>query len=341
MKIKIPSFIKTGDTIAIAAPSFGCTTEPYSTRLISAVEKLKKRGYKIKIGDCVFKSDGKGISTDPETAAKELMNFYLDDKIDAIISAGGGELMCETVSYIDFKKLKKASPKLFMGYSDNTNFIFPLVTIAGKAAIYGPCIGGFGKEWEECEKDSISLLEGKKTTFCGYEKFQLPENDGENGPLGKYMLTEKKELKLFNCENGTSFDGILLGGCLDVLTGLCGTSLDNMKTFNRKNKKIIWILESCDGNPCEIRRQMWHLKQAGWFEKASGFIIGKPLSAFNQEMMGIDQYNAVTDIIKDLKLPVIMDADIGHIDPSMPVLMGAEAAVKIGKNNFSIDIKIS
>lgn len=336
MKIKIPSFIKSGNTIAIAAPSFGCTTEPYSTKFSAAVEKLKQRGYRIKAGDCVFRYDGKGISTDPQTAAEELMKFYLDPETDAIISAGGGELMCETAGFIDFDKLKNAAPKIFMGYSDNTNFIFPLVTIANTAAVYGPCISGLGKIWEQSEIDAMELLEGTKKTFSGYERFQLPEDDTGEDPLGKYNLTAEKKLKYFNCEDGCEMEGILLGGCLDVLANLCGTRLDNMKNFNKKHEKIVWVLESCDGNPCEIRRQIWHLKNADWFKNASGFIIGRPLNAFRQEMMGIDQYNAVTDIIGDLNVPVLMDADTGHIDPAMPLFLGTRASIKTQDKNFSI-----
>ena len=116
--IRIPPSIKPGDTIGIAAPSFGATTEPYASRLKNACLQLKNRGYKIIEGECCKKSDGHGISTNPKDAARELMDFYLSPKINAIISCGGGELMCETTGFLDFEKLKSAPPKWFIGCSD-------------------------------------------------------------------------------------------------------------------------------------------------------------------------------------------------------------------------------
>lgn len=321
-----------GDTIGIVAPSFGCTSEPYATRYKEAVRLLRARGYKLKVGSCVFKNDGLGISTNPYDAAKELENFYLDPNIDAIISAGGGELMCETISHIDFDKIKDAPAKIFMGYSDNTNFIFPLLTLCGKQAIYGSCISGFGKSWEAAEWDAINLLEGTKKEFEGYPLFQLDEAESESIP-------QKKELKVFKGNSivqSTEFSGLLIGGCLDVLNNLAGSKFDAMKAFTAKHKNIIWALEACDLSPLDIRRALWHLKECSWFENASGFIIGRPLAAWKQAMMGVDQYNAVTGILADLNLPIIMDADIGHIDPTLPLLMGAEAKVRVENGNWKI-----
>ena len=52
--MKRPEFIKAGDTIGVTAPSFGATTEPYKSLFKSAIENLKKRGYKIKTGKTCF-----------------------------------------------------------------------------------------------------------------------------------------------------------------------------------------------------------------------------------------------------------------------------------------------
>ncbi|MCQ2594738.1 MAG: LD-carboxypeptidase [Treponemataceae bacterium] len=348
MKIEKPAFLQNRQTIGVTAPSFGCTIEPYITRFEHAQRQLQNRGYKLKIGKTVYASDGLGISTNPKIAAKELEEFYLNDQIDAIISAGGGETMCETVEHIDFEKLRGAKPKWFMGYSDNTNFIFPLATITGVQGIYGPCVTAFGKPWAETENYSIEILEGKRTGVCGFEKFQLPEEDEEEkDPLAPLVLNGKKVLKSFVFEGETMraaakeekimAEGIVLGGCLDVLANICGAKLDNVKDFNRQAEKIIWVIESCDANPMEIRRQVWHLKNAGWFDKVSAFVVGRPLASFSGEMMGVNKYNAVTDILRDFCVPVIMDADIGHVAPTIPLVIGANAKMNVCGNNISFD----
>ncbi|MCR5621531.1 MAG: LD-carboxypeptidase [Treponema sp.] len=349
--MRFPQHITPGQTIGVTAPSFGASSEPYISRFDLADRKFAEAGYQIKAGATCHMSDGLGISTNPERAAQELEEFYLDDGIQAIISCGGGELMCETVGHIDFLKLGEVRPKWFMGYSDNTNFIFPMATIAGVAGIYGPTFTGFGKPWEQAETDALALLEGKTTIVRGYSHFQSPEADYEatvKDPFSPYVLDTKKQLKTFipkggqlmpaNDEEAVSASGILLGGCLDVLANLCGTKLDNMKTFNREHGAVAWVLESCDGNPMEIRRQIWHLDNAGWFGNASLFVIGRPLASWQKSMMGVDQYNAVTDILAYHKVPVIMDADVGHISPTVPLVIGAETAVHAQGNELYFEL---
>lgn len=49
--------------------------------------------------------------------------------------------MCEILDYVDFDKIRKADPKWYLGYSDNTNFTFLLTTLCDTASIYGPCAG--------------------------------------------------------------------------------------------------------------------------------------------------------------------------------------------------------
>lgn len=353
--MKFPKPLKKGSTVAVTAPSFGCTIEPYISRFKEAVRLLKEHGYNLVIGDTVFKNDGIGISTSPFVAAKELMDFYLDPKIDAVISAGGGELMCETISYVDFSSIKNASAKWFLGYSDNTNFIFPLVTLCNVPAVYGHCITGFGKPWEQSEIDTLSLLEGKTSSVRGYPLFQLPEDGTEAkkaNPLSPYVLTQKKHLRSYVCKEEKliqagaaeeiNFEGMLLGGCLDVLNNIAGTRFDGVKSFiKNSSKKIIWVLESCDLSPLDIRRSLWHLKECGWFENSSGFIIGRPLSSFSGEIMGVNKYNAVTDILGSFGLPVVMDADVGHVPPSMPLVMGTCSRVKVKGDDIRIDMDFS
>ena len=340
MQIQIPAFVKKGDTIGVTAPSFGCTIEPYITRFESAVKKFNSKGFNVKVGNCVHKSDGIGISSLPEACAEELVTFYNDDENAALISAGGGELMCETISNINFKKLQKSAPKWFMGYSDNTNFIFPLVTCTHVAAIYGHNFPGFGKVWEQSEKDNFAILNGTKTMFNGYKNFQTDEDANrikDTDYLSPYLLSCKKEI--ISTHSKFTAEGIMLGGCLDILTNLCGTKFDCMKEFIKGTDKIIWVLEACDLSPLDIRRTLWHLDESGWFKNACAFIFGRPLRAWNQSVMGVNQYNAVTDILSKYNKPIAFDCDIGHLSPTLPVVFGVETKLSID-SNLHIEYKL-
>ncbi len=367
-----PEFIKPGDTIGFAAPSFGAGDEPYITRTKAAIEQLTKRGYRIKVASSVYKNDGIGISTDPEAAAKDLMELYLDPEVKAVISAGGGELMNETMEFISPAQLKNATPKWFMGYSDNTNFLLPLTTIGEVPGIYGPCGPGFGKPWEAPEMDALALLEGEKLTVKGYDFFEDPLKEPElteeglpveKDPLAKYEADAPKILTSFlpttpegehripfdrksefvrkaSAEEEITMEGILLGGCLDVLANLSGTKYDGVKEFCQSHEKIIWALEACELNVMSIRRTLWHLRQQGWFDTAAGFVFGRPLVGYGQEMMGLDRFNAVTGALGDLKVPMIMDADIGHVKPVVPLIFGSHGRVCAKGNDLTITMSL-
>ncbi|UKI56845.1 MAG: hypothetical protein L6V90_07040 [Treponema succinifaciens] len=81
MNIRIPPSIKKGCTIAVTAPSFGCTTEPYTSRFNFAKKKFESLGYKIFAGETVFqKATEKEFQQIQKKAAKELEEFYCSDE---------------------------------------------------------------------------------------------------------------------------------------------------------------------------------------------------------------------------------------------------------------------
>lgn len=359
--MKYGKFLPQKGRIGFVAPSFGCNIEPYASSFKNALKLWEKEGYTVKCGPNAYEGSGIGISNAPEKCAAEFNEWYLSPETDILISCGGGELMCEILDYVDFEAIKKGNPKWFMGYSDNTNLTFLLATLCDTASIYGPCAPTFGMEpRHESLVDAMNLLSGKSQSVHGYDLWEKESLKTEENPLVPYNLTEPRILKCYlpgegetgpdkgeeindqNTENGKTINmkGRLLGGCLDILTNLCGTRFDEVKAFNEKYKEdgVIWFLESCDLNVFSIRRALWNLAHAGWFENTRGFLIGRPY-CYGDEMMGLDQYKAVTDILKEFNVPVIMDADIGHLPPMMPLVTGSLATVSVDSNNIFIDME--
>lgn len=348
--MRYPDFLVQGGTVGFVAPSFGCATEPYITGFKKAQDRLKNMGLNIENGPNVYEAQGIGISNTPQLCGKELTDMYASDSNDILISCGGGELMCEILEYVDWNKVKAAKPKWFMGYSDNTNFTFLLNTIADTASIYGPCAAAFGADTlHSSHKDALDVLMGKKLTVSGYDMWEKESLKCEDNPTPEYNLTENKILKCFvgdkECvtpvadmdeSTGIHVSGRVVGGCMDCLVNFLGTEFDYVDEFNEKYKNdgIIWFLESCDLNVFAIRRAMWQMEKAGWFKYVKAFAIGRPY-VFGQEMIGLDQYGAVLGIAGRHNVPVIMDADIGHLPPSMPVISGAYADVSVEKGNIT------
>ncbi|NLN50644.1 MAG: LD-carboxypeptidase [Acholeplasmataceae bacterium] len=324
--MKIPNFIKKGDTIGLVAPSFGANIEPYFSRLKRAIEFLKKSGFKIKMFGDIF-GYKKGASASKEDRAKAFMDCYLDQSVDAVWSISGGELMIEILPFLDFDKLKNSKEKFFIGYSDNTNltFLFPL--LLNTVSVYAPCLTSFGmKPLDPFLKNTLKLLQGEALTQHKsnyHEPAELPEK----GPLEPYTLTKKTTwINLFD-EDEIKLEGRVIGGCLDILIALVGTNFDQVKRFlNRYSKdNIIWFLEAADLNLFAYKRALWQLKNSGWFNNAKGFIIGRSNST--KPILDLNVYDVTKNVLKDLDAPIIMDVDIGHVNPMLTIFAGAKMTI--------------
>jgi muramoyltetrapeptide carboxypeptidase LdcA involved in peptidoglycan recycling len=56
----------------------------------------------------------------------------------------------------------------------------------------------------------------------------------------------------------------------------------------------------------------------------------------NDTSFGIDMKNAYIDTLKEFNVPIIYGADIGHINPSIPVINGS--ICKVNYNNKKLNI---
>lgn len=346
--MRYPKFLQEGGTIGFVAPSFGCNIEPYRTAFGHAQKKFQEAGYRTVLGPNCYEGSGIGISNTPRLCGEELNEYYCSSENDVLISCGGGELMCEDLDYVDFARLRETKPKWYMGYSDNTNMTFLLPTLCDVAAIYGPCAAAFGMEpWHPAIGDALALLRGQKLTMGGYDGWERTSAKDETHPLAPYQITEPRVLRCFGGNGqlgqGTEtpedirMEGILLGGCMDCLVTLLGTCYDRVDEFNERygGEGIIWFLESCDLNVMGIRRAIWQMDHAGWFRRTKGFLIGRPL-CHGQELMGLDQYRAVCAPLEKYGVPIVMDADLGHLPPMMPLICGSRARISVSGNDITV-----
>ncbi len=348
--MRYPKYLPESGTIGFVAPSFGCNIEPYRSGFMNAQKKFEALGHKLDLGPNCYEGNGIGISNTPQACGEELTEYYCSENNDVLISCGGGELMCEILEYVDFARIRGAEPKWYMGFSDNTNLTYLLATLCDTASIYGPCAAAFGMEpWHESLHDAYALLRGQKDTVYGYDCWEKEGKKDEEHPLEPYNVTEPRKLHVFLPEAhrlketegaAVTMEGRLLGGCMDCLVNLLGTKYDKTTEFAERYKEdgIIWFLEACDLNVMAIRRAIWQMKNAGWFSHVKGFLIGRPLQ-FGQDLMGLDQYHAVCDLIEELGVPVIMDVDLGHLPPMMPVVCGSYARVEVSGNDIGIKME--
>ena len=316
--------LKKGDKIGVCAPSMGCGEGYYQKRCDNAVKKFKKLGHEIVFTNNCF-GNILARSSDAKTRAQEFEQLFFDDQIKGIISMAGGEFEMEMLPYINFEKIKKAKNKFFQGFSDNTCLSFLLATLCDKTSVYSSNFCNFGmKKWHKSINENYDILCGKKVEQISYPKYEVESNRKEEGnELLGYNLTQKTTPKILSNHTKIDVSGLLIGGCLDVLSTLCGTKFDKVKNFVKRNKDkgIIWFFESCDLNILDQLRVFWKFKNAGWFEGVKAILIGRPLNTTS--LFDYDYKQANYEHLKDLNVPVVIDLDIGHTSPNWTIVNGA------------------
>ncbi len=341
--MRYPGFLKENGTIGFIAPSFGCATMPYSACFDRTIEVFKGMGYEVVEGPNTRAALGVGKSNTPKACGDEVNDFFMNKRSDVIIACGGGETMCEDLPYIDFEGIAKTEPTWYMGYSDNTNLTFLLPTLCDIAAIYGPCASEFSMEpWHPALHDAFDLLTGSKLSFTNYDGWEKEGVRDEENPFVPYAITEKYSQKIRgNAAKASKFEGRLIGGCMDCLEIMIGTPFDRVKAFNEKYKEdgIIWFLESCELNVMSVRRTLWHMEQAGWFEHVKGFLIGRPMM-YDDKFIDLDMEGAFAGVLEKYDVPVILDMDLGHLSPMMPIVSGGYGIVEASDGNLRITTQL-
>lgn len=332
--MKYPDFLKEGDYIGITAPSKGIDIDYKILELDNAKLNLEKMGYKTKETGNV-RTCNKGRSSAPKERAKQFMELWENDDVSAIICAAGGDFACEMLDYLDFEYLKNTKPKWIQGFSDITNIGFVFTTNLDIATIYGENIRDYGmNELHKTLTDSIELMEGKEIIQNSF-KFCEPKFV-EKDTFASYKLTEKTAWKNLNGEEKINFSGRCIGGCFDVIINLIGTKYDKVNDYIEKYKSdgIVWFFDIFDMSTPQVFCHLWQMKNAGYFEYCNGIIFGRPLII--REDYEISFEKSIKDALDGLNIPIIYDADIGHIPPQIPIVNGAILEVICQSGNGKI-----
>lgn len=319
--MKYPKFIKKGDKIAVTAPSAGFYKEEQLREYENAIQNIKKMGFEF-LETKNVRTHEDGRSSSAKERAKQFMQVWEDESVDAIICAKGGDFACEMLDYLDFERLKKLSPKWLQGFSDITNLGFVLTTNLDIATIYGENIRDYGmREPFKTLTDSIKIMQGKEVVQKSFGVCEPKEDEREI--FESYHVTQKTQWKNLYDEKKLMFSGRCVGGCLDVIINLIGTKYDRVKDYIKKyeNDGIVWFFDIFEMSTPQVFCHLWQMKNAGYFEHCKGIIFGRAFLL--REDYDMNLARVVKDVIGNLNIPVILEADIGHVPPQMPIVNGS------------------
>ncbi len=304
--MKYPSFLKKDDLVGITALSCGMGNDLEETKL--SFNNLKKV-FKLIITPNVY---GKYyVSSDINTRVKEF-NDLLNDDIKLLYIFRGGTFTYETLDFLDYDKLIKKNIWV-SGASDPTSLLYILTTKYDLATIYG--FNGKHYDSEVLEKFQINNLEILKGHLIKQESFMDRNTISLNGDFES--------------------SGVIIGGCLDILRFIPGTSYDNTLDFieKYKDKKIIWYFDIFAMGSVDVYLTLLQFKNMGWFKYSDIILFGSILSP--KVECDLSYIEGIRRVFPNEF--IIYDANIGHIHPNFTIINGSLATVSYKDNKMILE----
>lgn len=236
--IKIPPYLKKGDTIAITCPAGYMEAKKIET----CVETLQQWGFQVMIGKTVGSKSKNYFSGTDEERRDELQALLNEPSIKAILCGRGGYGVTRIIDQLNFAAFKK-SPKWIIGFSDITVLHAHLLTKCNTASLHAPMANAFNDGGVKLPYVQ-SLQKALKGTKSSYSCAPHSMNQ-----LGKAT-------------------GVLMGGNLALIAHLVGSSM------MYKTKGAILFLEDVGEYAYNIDRMFIQLKRAGIFNQLNGLILG-------------------------------------------------------------------
>ena len=261
------------------------------------VAQLRHLGFEPTYDEDVFATHAGYLSGTAELRARAFTRAWSDPSIAALIAVRGGYGSVQMLPLLDAEAIRK-TPKLFIGYSDNTSILSWLTCQCGVTALHGPMLERRVAHGAE-GFDAASMLafmqdgDGRALTPDGLQVV----NDGEAA-------------------------GPMFGGTMTQL----GASLGTPYAFNPPDGCVLF-LEDVNERPYRLDRMLTQLRLARILGRASALVFG--------EMRGCDENGGqpcAMDVIRafarEFDGPVITGFPSGHTTgPCWTLPLGVRARV--------------
>ena len=299
--IRIPPYLKPGDTIGIVCPAGFMNPE----KTLTCINVLQDWGYKVKEGRTLESNSENYFSGTDEERLEDLQSMLDDNSVNAILCARGGYGTSRIIDMLSFRKFKK-NPKWIIGFSDITVLHAHINRNLHIATLHAPMVAAFNDDGYKNEY-VLSLknaIEGKNNIY-----HSVPH--------------------IFN--NMGSARGELIGGNLALVVHVIGTS----SAFKTKGR--ILFLEDLGELLYSIDRMFVQLKRSGNLDHLAGLIIGGFSNMKDTDRpFGKTINELIHDHVKDYKYPVCFGFPVSHDKENYALKIGVDHELKVGKNKVTL-----
>jgi muramoyltetrapeptide carboxypeptidase len=275
-RLRRPKALKQGDRVAIVAPASPFARDEFQ----QGVAELERLGFVPVFDDTVFARASGYLAGSADVRAAAFMRYWADPAVSALMAARGGFGSVHILPLLDRARVM-ASPKLFIGYSDNTSLLSYLTCQCGLTALHGP------------------MIEGRLAGGAGYDRRSFLELIcGASG-----LLLAPEGLSVVRAGDAR---GVLFGGTLTQLVASLGTPF----AFDPPDGCVLFI-EDVNERPFRLDRMLTQLRLSGILARAVALVFG--------EMRGCDEpggevtaAEVIARLTSGFEGPVIVGFPAGH-----------------------------
>ncbi|HET9195264.1 MAG TPA: LD-carboxypeptidase [Vicinamibacterales bacterium] len=277
MSRRLPAALTPGDRIAVVSPGSAFAREEFD----AGVAELKRLGFVPVYDETVFAREAGYLAGTPELRAGAFLRFWRDPGIRALIATRGGYGSVQLLPLLD-RTTMTATPKLFIGYSDNTSILSWLTCQCGLTALHGPMLdrrlsrGAAGYD----ESSFMALTQGGAGLTLAPDGLLVFQDGEAAGPL--------------------------LGGTLTQLAASLGTPY----AFDPPQGSILFI-EDVNERPYRIDRMLTQLQLGGVLARASGIVFGEMRSC-DEESGKVTARGVIQRLMQRFPGPVVYGFPSGH-----------------------------
>lgn len=289
-----PPSLKAGQTIGVVAPAAVAD----ALAVESAVRLLRQAGYRVRVGEAVFRRHGYLAGTDSERLA-DLVAMLTDPEVRAVLCArggyGSGRLLPSLAESLDVDEAK-----IVVGYSDLTFLLTFLAQDRDLVVFHGPMLSDFETK-PQAMPDLLAMLRGDKS--------------GWN--LSAQTIVQP----------GTA-EGPLTGGCLSAVVAALGTPYE-IDTAGK-----ILFLEDVNEKPFRVDRMLTQLRQAGKLDDVAAVVFGEMVgcSADPGESVKVD--DVIRQQFASCDYPVVAGLPSGHGVGTATLPLGVRVRLAGQRLNF-------
>ncbi len=291
--LKIPPYLKAGDTVGVLAPASKVNYQDCLPGL-----RVLRETWNLRVIECPSLQSSYYQYAGPDQQRKQELQELLDNpEVKAIFAARGGYGCSRILDQLNFDAFSE-SPKWVVGFSDLTAILSHLYAL-GYASVHAPMVKLFG-----IENGEIALESLRTALFGGSLDYAIAPHD-------------------FN-KAGDAY-GPVHGGNLCLLAHLIGSG-SQVETAG----KILFI-EDINEYLYNIDRMMIQLKRAGQLDSLAGLVVGQftDIRDNSEPVFGKTAYEIILEHTHQFGYPICFDFPVGHVADNRALPIGLNARLSV------------